>query len=174
MMAFNFQSTPAPLTSSPFTHLLLSPLTTGEPAGPRHSGLFVSGERPLWLFASRGGLVSHPMATEGAVAAMTPFHNHGCQLVSGWAVRRLGSCLGLDEASVTVCDINLLFPRVSYFLARHPHLGASRCANCLQGRGQTQAGSRRAFRYGELLVWMGYMLLSLIDTISLLFSPMYC
>ena len=46
------------------------------------SGVFLCGERPLWLIASRGGLVPHPMASEGAVAALTPFHNQGCQRVS--------------------------------------------------------------------------------------------
>ena len=65
---------------------------TGEPGGARQSGIFVCGERPMWLFASRGGLVPHPMAAAAgaggdgattAVTALTPFHNHGCQLVRG-------------------------------------------------------------------------------------------
>ncbi|EFJ51734.1 hypothetical protein VOLCADRAFT_87503 [Volvox carteri f. nagariensis] len=48
--------------------------------GTSYSGVFVAGSRPLWLVASRGGLVPHPMFAEGAVAAMTPFHNANCPL----------------------------------------------------------------------------------------------
>ncbi|KAI8464986.1 MAG: CPSF A subunit region-domain-containing protein [Monoraphidium minutum] len=44
-----------------------------------YSGVFICGAAPLWLFASRGGLVPHPHAAgDGPVAAMTPFHNVNC------------------------------------------------------------------------------------------------
>ena len=47
------------------------------------SGLFVCGERPLWLLAVRGTLVAHPMTVEGAVLGFTPFHNINCPRVRG-------------------------------------------------------------------------------------------
>lgn len=49
------------------------------------SGIFLSGERPVWLFASRGTLVAHAMDVEGRVSGMTPFHNINCPLVLDFA-----------------------------------------------------------------------------------------
>jgi hypothetical protein len=47
-----------------------------QPPPPPRSGVFVCGAAPLWLFASRGRLVAHPLAAGDApVAAMTAFHN---------------------------------------------------------------------------------------------------
>ncbi|GLC77555.1 hypothetical protein PLESTF_001954700, partial [Pleodorina starrii] len=48
--------------------------------GPSYSGVFLCGARPLWLVASRGGLLPHRMFVEGPVASMTPFHNANCPL----------------------------------------------------------------------------------------------
>eukprot|EP00798_Chlamydomonas_sp_ICE-L_P015928 gene15928-22062_t len=53
--------------------------------GPSQSGVFVCGSRPVWLTASRGSLVQHPMHIEGPITAMTPFHNINCP--------NLGLCL---------------------------------------------------------------------------------
>lgn len=47
-------------------------------SGPRQSGLFVCGARPMWLVAARGTLLAHPMFIDGAIAALTPFHNVNC------------------------------------------------------------------------------------------------
>eukprot|EP00741_Cyanophora_paradoxa_P007659 tig00001164_g7408.t1 len=46
-----------------------------ENVGER-SGLFVSGERPLWVFANRGHPVVHPM--QGPVLGFGAFHNVNC------------------------------------------------------------------------------------------------
>jgi cleavage and polyadenylation specificity factor subunit 1 len=45
-----------------------------------YSGVFVCGPKPLWLVATRGGLVVHPMdgVTMGAVDAFCGFHNVNC------------------------------------------------------------------------------------------------
>jgi cleavage and polyadenylation specificity factor subunit 1 len=53
-------------------------LPEGGSGGGLQCGLFVAGSRPLWLIAARGGVVPHPMYMEGAVAAITPFHNVNC------------------------------------------------------------------------------------------------
>lgn len=50
-------------------------------AGPQihYSGVLVCGPKPLWLVASRGGFVAHPMdAREGAVDAFCGFDNVNC------------------------------------------------------------------------------------------------
>ncbi|KAK9839426.1 hypothetical protein WJX81_001424 [Elliptochloris bilobata] len=47
-------------------------------AGAGGIGIFVCGERPLWLLAMRGTLMVHPMDVEGAVLGFTPFHNINC------------------------------------------------------------------------------------------------
>ncbi|DBA84714.1 TPA: hypothetical protein ACH3X1_005967 [Trebouxia sp. C0004] len=46
--------------------------------GSAWSGIFILGTKPLWLLASRGKLVAHPMEVEGAVAGFSPFHNPSC------------------------------------------------------------------------------------------------
>ncbi|KAL0047613.1 hypothetical protein WJX82_007762 [Trebouxia sp. C0006] len=46
--------------------------------GSAWSGIFILGAKPLWLLASRGKLVAHPMEVEGAVAGFSPFHNPSC------------------------------------------------------------------------------------------------
>jgi cleavage and polyadenylation specificity factor subunit 1 len=46
--------------------------------GVAYSGVFVCGARPLWLVASRGGLVAHPMYRDAPVSGMTAFHNVNC------------------------------------------------------------------------------------------------
>jgi hypothetical protein len=43
--------------------------------------MFVSGERPMWLIATRETLVAHVMDVEGSVHGMTPFHNINCPQV---------------------------------------------------------------------------------------------
>ena len=45
-----------------------------------YSGFMVCGPKPLWLVATRGGLVAHPMETQrvGAVDAFCGFHNVDC------------------------------------------------------------------------------------------------
>ena len=53
------------------------------------SGVFVAGERPLWLVASRGTLLPHLMEVDGAVTDMTPFHNINCPQVWRLIVYRL-------------------------------------------------------------------------------------
>ncbi|GFR46061.1 hypothetical protein Agub_g7531 [Astrephomene gubernaculifera] len=63
-----------------FDHLAPTDPATQKPQVPPCSGIFLSGSRPLWLVASRGGLVPHPMFVEGAVAGLTPFHNVNCPL----------------------------------------------------------------------------------------------
>lgn len=45
------------------------------------SGVFVGGQRPLWLVADRGRLLPHPATVDGAATAFTPFHNDLCQSV---------------------------------------------------------------------------------------------
>ena len=45
------------------------------------SGVFVGGQRPLWLVADRGRLLPHPATADGAAPAFTPFHNDLCQSV---------------------------------------------------------------------------------------------
>ena len=106
---------------------------TGEPGGARQSGVFVCGERPMWLFASRGGLVPHPMAAAAgaggdgaatAVTALTPFHNQGCQLVRG---RRLEAPMLIDPRD-QVSPSPLLFHPATHHLAP-----AVTRAPCLRG-----------------------------------------
>ena len=63
------------------------------------SGMFVCGPHPLWLVASRGALVPHPMDVHGAVAAFTPFNSSDCPQVCGKQGHRepmlqwLGQCM---------------------------------------------------------------------------------
>eukprot|EP00878_Enallax_costatus_P012110 GHUV01012643.1.p1 GENE.GHUV01012643.1~~GHUV01012643.1.p1 ORF type:complete len:1562 (+),score=569.41 GHUV01012643.1:165-4850(+) len=46
----------------------------------RYSGIFVCGPKPIWLVASRGALVPHPMDGKvGMVDAFCAFHNPSCQ-----------------------------------------------------------------------------------------------
>ena len=71
----------APFTLTPVSDLAFAatqPIHVGVTNG---SGVFVSGEQPLWLVASRGILVAHLMEVEGAVTDMTPFHNINCPQV---------------------------------------------------------------------------------------------
>ncbi|GLI63466.1 hypothetical protein VaNZ11_006440, partial [Volvox africanus] len=65
-----------------FDHLAYTdPSAKGSQShGPSYSGIFIAGVRPLWLVASRGALVPHPMFVEGAVASLTPFHNVNCPM----------------------------------------------------------------------------------------------
>lgn len=65
------------------------------------SGIFVCGERPLWLLAMRGTLVAHPMTVEGAVLGFTPFHNINCPRVRVVvALNRKCFALGLPFACI--------------------------------------------------------------------------
>lgn len=68
---------------------------------PSYSGVFISGERPIWLVASRNTLVAHPMTVEGPVAAMTPFHNVNCEQ---------GYILSVSSGQLKICQ---LLPRMS-------------------------------------------------------------
>ncbi|CAL8463354.1 g2888 [Coccomyxa elongata] len=65
-----------------------------------YSGIFLSGERPLWLFACRGTLIAHAMDVEGRVSGMTPFHNVNCPL--GF----ITACMGDNgEETVKICQL---------------------------------------------------------------------
>jgi cleavage and polyadenylation specificity factor subunit 1 len=52
----------------------------GGPPLLHYSGVFVCGPKPLWLVATRGGLVVHPIdgVSMGAVDAFCGFHNVNC------------------------------------------------------------------------------------------------
>ena len=51
-------------------------------APPRHSGVFVAGDKPAWVIAARGSVVAHPAWPGGGgappVLGFAPFHNANC------------------------------------------------------------------------------------------------
>lgn len=56
--------------------------STDAVQGPklRYSGIFMCGPKPVWLIATRGGLVPHHMDGKvGAIDAFCAFHNPSCQ-----------------------------------------------------------------------------------------------
>ncbi|WIA38397.1 hypothetical protein OEZ86_001723 [Tetradesmus obliquus] len=60
----------------------------------RYSGVFVCGPRPVWLVASRGGFVVHPMEADvGQVDAFCAFHNLNC--VHGYMAASLAGALNI-------------------------------------------------------------------------------
>lgn len=63
------------------SHCMLAQCSDCAVLWGRSSGIFVCGERPLWLLAMRGTLMAHPMSVEGAVLGFTPFHNINCPRV---------------------------------------------------------------------------------------------
>ena len=93
-----------------------------------YSGLFVCGARPLWLFASRGGLVAHPhAASDGPVAAMAPFHNANCPR---------GLILAAPTADLRVCHLPAQLRLDGHWLAAKVPLKATplRAAWCPEAK----------------------------------------
>ncbi|KAK9826227.1 hypothetical protein WJX74_001206 [Apatococcus lobatus] len=67
------------------------------------SGIFAAGERPLWLVASRGRLIPHPMDPHHHVASFHPFHNPNC--LSGFLMPTVSTSGGSSTEALLICEL---------------------------------------------------------------------
>jgi cleavage and polyadenylation specificity factor subunit 1 len=82
----------------------------------RYSGVFVCGPRPLWLVASRGGVLPHPLdAAHGRVDAFCGFHNVNC--VHGFITAATSGNMNVSRLPVQVRGVGR---RTAVCVARGP------------------------------------------------------